>query len=80
MVRKETTVNCATTETNAQRYRQLEKVMYGDLTLRRIEEICVRIDTLQRTGNAGERVRAARAMSAFGHFLDLASAIDKRAA
>ena len=68
------------TETNTERSPQLEKAMYGDLTLRRIEEICVRVDKLQRTGNAAERVRAARAMSAFEHFLDLARAIDKRAA
>ena len=74
------TADCIATETNPPPYPPLERVMYGDLTLRRIEEICVRIDKLQRTGNAAERVRAARAMSAFGHFLDLVRAIDKRAA
>ena len=74
------TANYTATETNPPRHPPLEKAMYGDLTLRRIEEICVRIDTLQRTGNAAERVRAARAMSAFEHFLDLVRAIDKKAA
>jgi hypothetical protein len=54
--------------------------MSSDLSFRRIEEIYVRVDTLQRTGNAAERVRAARAMSAFEHFLDLVRAIDKKAA
>lgn len=47
---------------------------------RGIEEICLKLDTLQRTGNAAERVRAARAMGAFGRFLELVRAIDQKAA